>query len=117
FDCEGSVWKDRNGYPRIRIKIHKAECILGNGKNFLLSLKCMLNLFGIETTEIWTITGYEKNGTKTKGLCLGVKTKSFNNFLKHINFRIKEKRKRMKDIMGSTMWDKPGFEGLHKVVR
>ncbi len=101
FDCEGSIWRDSNGYPRIRFKIHKSERILSNGEKFMMSLKCMLSLFGIETTEIWTLKGYEKGDVKTKGLCFSIKTKSFKTFLKHINFTIKEKRKRMKKAVSS----------------
>jgi hypothetical protein len=101
FDCEGTISRDPNGYPRLRFKIVKNKDFLYNGIKFMKSIKEMLGFFGIETTEIWTIKGsnVSENGI---GICFAVKKRSFEEFSKDINFTIKMKYNRLKDILDAT---------------
>ena len=101
FDCEGSVWIDKNGYPRIRFKIIKNRKLIDNGKQFMESLRDSLKMFDIDTTNIWFIKGNNINDDSV-GLCFGIKTKSFKEFAENINFTIEKKNKRLIDITGLT---------------
>jgi hypothetical protein len=101
FDCEGSIWKDKNGYPRIRIKTNKSIKLIKNGIDFMQSIRDMLGNFKIETTNLWEVKGYDKGFIKTKGICFSIKSKSIKNFSEEIGFNIEKKQKRLKDITES----------------
>ncbi len=95
FDCEGCIWKEGNTI-KIRFGISKNKKLANNCKCFLNDLKNMLLChFNIETTSIWSV-----NDSKTIKFCFQIRSKSFNNFHKHINFRIKSKKKRLDEYMG-----------------
>jgi hypothetical protein len=99
FDSEGSIWKDRNGVWRIRFKIHKAEELAEDGIHFMEQMRGMLACSGVETTCIWSIKGTKGKKCTTIGLCFGIKTKSFETFLKNVGFRIKEKKARSDSLL------------------
>jgi len=119
FDCEGSIWRDNNGYPRIRIKTNKSTDLFQNGKKFMQSLREMLNSFNIETTDLWEVKGYDGEFIKTKGICFSIKSKSIKKFSEEIGFNIERKQKRLRDIVESLAMGHVRLRksSMHKGVR
>lgn len=102
FDCEGTVTRDKSGYPRMRIGIVKDGELVEDGIKLMESMKKMLSGFGIETTKIWTKKG--SNISDGIGIVFAIKTKSFKEFGKHINFSTQKKYNRLKIILESTRY-------------
>jgi DNA-binding transcriptional regulator WhiA len=96
FDCEGSIWKEKNGAVRLRFRLHKSSKKIKNCISFINEIKNMLSYFNIETTNIWFGKGnLRKDGNITKAVVFGIKSNSMQKFKKAIGFGIKEKKYRL----------------------
>ena len=97
FDCEGSIWFEKQ--PKIRFGICKIEDMLDNGFQFLEEMKFMLNMFEIESTKSWLIKGNKrKDGRITKGLYFKIKQGSLKRFSNEIGFTDRFKKHRLSFI-------------------
>ncbi|MBU0898618.1 MAG: LAGLIDADG family homing endonuclease, partial [Nanoarchaeota archaeon] len=103
FDCEGCVWRDPDGYPRIRFAMNKSLNLLEDGKKFIQSMKDMLGEFDIKTTKTWERGGYSNGIIPTKSLCFSIKTRSIKKFSEQIGFNIERKQKLLKEIVESDV--------------
>mgnify|MGYP001592012012 FL=1 len=94
FDCEGSIWFEKQ--PKIRFGIFKIEGLLNNGFQFLEEMKLMLNMFDINSTKTWLMNGNKRKDNKvTKGLYFKIKQGSLLQFAKEIGFNDRFKNKRL----------------------
>lgn len=97
FDCEGSIWIEKD--PKIRFGICKTEELLDNGFEFIEQLKSMLNTFNINTTNTWkTKANTRKDGKITKELYFKIKQDSLSQFAKKIGFSDRFKNQRLSSI-------------------
>ncbi len=82
FECEGGFWRESTGRVQIAFKINKFEHLTKNCEQFLKTMKFMLLREGVETTNVWSVTGTKrKDGYKTVGLQFRIKSNSIETFL------------------------------------
>ncbi|MFH1326680.1 MAG: hypothetical protein ABIH59_00960 [archaeon] len=88
FYCEGSKYKHSKNTEAIKINFNKAERLLKDCINFMNSLKDMLRIFEIETTNIWIMKGNlrKKDWETTKTIVFKLKSNSVNRFIKEIGW-------------------------------
>lgn len=102
FDCEGSIWFEKQ--PKIRFGIFKTEKFLQDGFYFLEEIKKILNIFGIITTETWIMKGnVRKDGSITKGLYFKISQKSLLQFAHEIGFSDSFKKERLIRMLGAKL--------------
>ncbi len=88
FDCEGSIWKGKDGRIGINFTMAKEESILDDAINFLTMMqKLLLDYFGIKSGKITIIDGNtRKDGKRTKFLRFKISTDSLKKFKREIGF-------------------------------
>jgi hypothetical protein len=88
FDCEGSIWKARDGRIGINFTIAKEETILSDGINFMKTLQdSLFYYFHIKSGKIIVINGNKrKDGKTTKFLRFNIITDSLKVFKQEIGF-------------------------------
>lgn len=97
FDCEGSVWMEKNGRLKLRFATNKESNLVQDGINFTNCIRKLLSRFGIRTTEIWISEGTKrKDGLFTKRILFDVKTESIKRFNVQIGFTVRTKSKLIK---------------------
>lgn len=88
FYCEGSKYKQSKNTEAIKINFNKSEKLLKNALNFMNSIKKMLDISNIKTTNIWICEGNvrKKDGEKTKLIVFKIKSDNVNTFIKEIGW-------------------------------
>jgi len=87
YYCEGCKFKVGN-YYRIQFTLSKTTGLLKNGLMFMNTLRDMLYLFGIETTNVQIKKGNlrKKDGKVTKVMCFDIRARSFNKFINELGW-------------------------------
>ena len=97
FDCEGSIWFEKQ--PKIRFGICKTKETLNNGFEFIEEMKSMLDQFKINSTATWLIKGNKrKDGKITKGLYFKIKQGSLKQYKIAVGFSDRFKNQRLSSI-------------------
>lgn len=108
FDCEGSVWGEKNRIC-VRFGIFKKAALLAELMTFIDELKDMLNQLGIKTTKGWLMKGnIRKDGQITKGVYFKIKQSSLDDFAKQGGFSDRFKKHRLILGVGQTKFPSTG---------
>lgn len=88
FYCEGSKYKQSKNTEAIRINFNKSERLLKDAINFMNSLKEMLKIFNIGTTNIWVCKGNirKRDGKITNLITFKIKSADVNTFINKIGW-------------------------------
>ena len=88
FYCEGSKYKHSKNTEAIRINFNKSEKLLEDCVRFMNSLKEMLGILKIGTTNIWTTKGNlrKRDGEITKMVAFKIKSSDVNRFINKIGW-------------------------------
>ncbi len=93
FECEGSIWKESTGRVQIAFKINKIEHLMKDCEQLLKTMKSMLSREGIETTNIWSVSGTKrKDGYKTRCIQFRIKSGSIEAFINRFSYKNKIER-------------------------
>jgi len=94
FDCEGSIWFEKQA--KIRFGICKEPRLIANGLAFINDLKEILLNFQVETTKTWiTNTNARMDGTNTNGFYFKIRQQSIHTFAREIGFSDRFKKRRL----------------------